>query len=81
MKVEVQILGIGKRKKGNGKNGPYDFTDVSILYDDKHMAGQRGELITIDQAMLDEHPIKIGEVYTCEVYIYNFKTKIACFYG
>lgn len=81
MRRDIQIVGIGRRKKGNGNRGPYDFTDVCIMYDEPSISGKRAELITIDQTMLDEHPIEVGAVYDCEVCIFNFKSKILCFYA
>lgn len=83
MRKTIQVVGIGPRKVGIGKKtgDKYDFTDVSIVFDDKKFSGQKADTIAFDQELLDEHPIAVGEVFDAEIYSMNFKTRIACIYG
>lgn len=83
MRKTIQIVGIGQRKAGLAKKSGqnYDFTEVSIVFDDKNFTGQKAETIAIDQEVLDEHPLTPGAVYEAELYTMNFKTRLACIYG
>ena len=83
MKKEIQILGIGPRKAGISEKTkqPYDFTEVCILYDDPRFQGQHAETVGIDQPILADTPVKIGEVYQAEMFSVNYKTRISCIYG
>lgn len=83
MKKTIQIVGIGQRKCGIAAKSKqkYDFTEVSIVFDDKSFSGQKAETVPLDQEILDEYPIAVGEVYEAEIYSMNFKTRIACIYG
>jgi len=83
MKRTIQVVGIGQRKAGIAKRSgeKYDFTEVSIVFDDSKFKGQKAETIAIDQEIIDEHPLTPGSVYEAELYTMNFKTRLACIYG
>jgi len=83
MRKTIQVVGIGSRKVGVAKKSgeKYDFTEVSIVFEDKKFSGQKAETIPFDQDLLVEHPIAVGEVFDAEIYSMNFKTRIACIYG
>lgn len=83
MKKTIQVVGIGQRKAGIAKKSgqKYDFTEVSIVFDDKQFNGQKAETIAIDQGIIDVHPLAPGSVYEAELYTMNFKTRLACIYG
>lgn len=82
MRKTIEIIGIGERKCGISKktNVKYDFTEVAISFEHKRFNGRRCEVVAIDQEILDQHPLCVGEVFDAEVYEMNFKTRIACIY-
>lgn len=89
MKKTIEILSIGQRKKGisSKTNRPYDFTEFSILYDNSdntHFGftpGKMGEIVTIDQNLLEVHPLSPGDVVEVEMWSQFFKTKVGVIYG
>lgn len=83
MKKTIQIVGIGQRKVGISAKTkqPYDFTEVSIVFDDKNFTGQKAETIAFDQDILDHIKLEVGGIYEAEIFSMNFKTRIACIYG
>lgn len=89
MKKTIEILAVGQRKQGisSKTNRPYDFTEVSILYDNTdntHFGftpGKMGEIVTIDQTLLSAHPLQPGDVVEVEMWSQFFKTKVGVIYG
>lgn len=66
-KTNIEIVGLGKRMKGvSTKNGgkPYDFQNVSFLYDDRFVTGQKAATCIIQGVDIDAiGGIMIGQVY------------------
>jgi len=41
-----QVVGIGDRRTGTGKNGkPYDFTEIYCTYEDEEVTGLKAEAV------------------------------------
>lgn len=81
MKKTIQIKGVGSRKHGIGKRGPYDFTEYGICYEDKYFEGEKCETVGIDADTVGNRVIAVGDVLEVEMFQINFKTRIACIYG
>lgn len=80
MRKTIEIVGIGPHKKGVGKNGPYDFHEVAIRFEDKNFDGAKCEVVTIPPEEFIAHRLHVGLIIDAELYQMNFKTRIACFY-
>lgn len=62
MRANVKVVGTGKRRKGVSAAGnSYDFTPVSIVFEDGETEGLRAETINIDQNIISEFGIAAGQ--------------------
>lgn len=78
MRIAATVVGIGERKQGEAKRTkkPYDFTDLSLVYYKKGVAGEFAETIPCDQEILEGHNIVVGEPIEIVCHQYNFRTFI-----
>ena len=63
MRKYINIVGVGKRMSGTGKNSgkPYDFTPVAFTYDDKFTAGLKAATVNINADSLAGYVPAIGD--------------------
>lgn len=63
MRKYINILGVGRRMSGTGKNSgkPYDFTPVSFTYDDAYTTGLKAATVNISADCLCGYEPHIGE--------------------
>lgn len=78
MRRIVEVIGVGQRKAGLAKKSgkKYDFTEVSIAYEDDGFFGKKAETIAIDAAVLCDRVIAPGEVLDIVMHQANFKTYV-----
>lgn len=78
MRKYVEVIGVGKRKLGVGKKSgaKYDFTEVSIAYDENGFDGRKCETVAIDSEIIGERTIAPGEVLDVVMHQANFKTYV-----
>ena len=78
MRKNVQILGVGERKKGLGKKTgkKYDFTEISIGYEIDGFHGLKCETVAIDADIIGDRVLAPGEVLDLVFHQSNFKTYI-----
>lgn len=63
MRKYVNIVGVGKRMSGTGKNSgkAYDFTPVAFTYDDQYMTGAKCTTVNINQDAMGGYTPCIGD--------------------
>lgn len=63
MRKYINIVGVGKRMAGTGKNSGkrYDFTPVSFTYEDPHTSGLKAASCNINQAELGDYTPAVGD--------------------
>ena len=63
MRKYINIVGVGRRMSGTGKNSgkPYDFTPVSFTYDDSYTTGLKAATVNISADCLSGYDPHIGE--------------------
>lgn len=77
MRKIVEVIGVGKRKQGLSKKGrKYDFTELSIAYEDENTVGRMAETIPFDTAIIGDRVITPGEVLDIVFHRANFKTYV-----
>lgn len=76
MRKTVIVYGIGERKQGvsKKKNVAYDFTEVSVGFDDEKFNGYRCETLAIDTSLLAGKQLAVGEPIDIVYHQFNFKT-------
>ena len=69
MRKYINIVGVGNRMTGTGKNSgkPYDFTPVAFTYDDRLITGVKCATVNIGQDSLGDYVPSVGD--TVEVVI------------
>lgn len=78
MRTVVNIVGVGERRTGTGKNGkPYDIVNVAFTYDDKRMEGVNAGNCVINGADLDAHKIYPGAEVEVLLMYRNYQPYIA----
>lgn len=83
MRMSVEVLGIGERKCGisNKNRQKYDFTEVAVAFEHKKFEGRRCDVVCINQDIIEQHTLHVGDVIEAEVFEINYKTRIACIYA
>lgn len=78
MRMNVTVYGVGQRKQGLGKKSgkKYDFTEVSIGYEDSAFAGFKCETVAIDSGIIGERVIAPGDTLDIVMHQANFKTYV-----
>lgn len=63
MRKNINIIGVGKRMSGTGKNSgkPYDFTPVSFTYEDQFIKGLKCATVNINATDLGGYEPSIGD--------------------
>lgn len=63
MRKHINIVGVGRRMAGTGKNSgnPYDFTPVSFTYEDSRTQGVKAATCNINQADMGGYAPAVGE--------------------
>ena len=75
MRKYINIVGVGNRMSGTGKNSgkPYDFTPVAFTYDDSFITGVKCATVNINADAMAGYEPKVGD--TIEVVMReDFKT-------
>lgn len=78
MRKFVEVIGVGARKSGVSKKSgvKYDFTEVSIAYEEDNFQGRKCETIAIDTSLIGDHSVAPGEVLDLVFHRVNFKTYV-----
>ena len=78
MRKVCNVYGVGERKNGVGKKSgkKYDFTEVSIGYEDESFAGMKCETVAIDANIIGERIIAPGDTLELVMHQANFKTYV-----
>lgn len=78
MRTYVEVMGIGAHKSGVAKRTgrKYDFTEISIAYDDPAFTGRKCETVAFDAAVIGDRKIAPGEVLDVVMHQANFKTYV-----
>lgn len=78
MRKICNVYGVGERKKGVGKKSgkKYDFTEVSIGYEDDNFTGVKCETIAIDADIIEDRIIAPGDTLELVMHQANFKTYV-----
>lgn len=78
MRKIVQVVGVGQRKSGlsrrTGKK--YDFTEVSISYEDDEFVGLKCETVPFDAPIIGDRVLAPGDTLDCIMHQSNFKTYV-----
>lgn len=63
MRKYINIVGVGNRMAGTGKNSgkPYDFTPVAFTYDDCFTAGLKAATVNINADSLAGYVPAVGD--------------------
>lgn len=63
MRKYINIVGVGNRMSGTGKNSgkPYDFTPVAFTYDDRFTAGLKAATVNINQDAMGGYTPAVGD--------------------
>ena len=75
-KKDGVMLGIGPRKQGIGKNGPYDFCEVFIGFPRKNWEGLYVVHDRIPGETLDRLPLITGVDVRCLIYYENYNPSL-----
>lgn len=78
MRKFVEVIGVGPRKSGVAKKSgaKYDFTEVSIAYEDDRFQGRKCETIAIDTSLIGGQSVAPGDVLDLVFHQANFKTYV-----
>lgn len=80
MKTVVNIVGVGERRTGTGKNGkPYDIVNVAFTYPDNRMEGVNAGNCVINGTDIDDHNIYPGADVEALILYRNYQPYIALF--
>ena len=76
MKMNVQVLGIGKRTTVKDKKGnEYEFVPVAVAYKDESIVGYRADTINVRPDKLTAD-LTVGEKIAMEMYRYKGRLHI-----
>ena len=78
MRMLCNVYGVGQRKNGVGKKSgkAYDFTEISIGYQETGFAGEKCETVAIDAGLIGDRKIAVGDTIDVVMHQANFKTYI-----
>lgn len=78
MRKLCTVYGVGARKAGLAKKTgkKYDFTEMSIGYEDDGFSGVKCETIAFDSAVIGDRIIAPGDTLDVVMHQANFKTYI-----
>lgn len=78
MKTTVEIVGVGERRTGTGKNGkPYDIVNVAFTYPDNRIEGLNAGNCVINGDDLDKHGVYVGASLEVLLMYRNYQPYIA----
>lgn len=72
MRKVVNVCGVNHAKGVSKKtNNPYDFTEIHFTYQDDYVAGLKADNAIINQKMLGDREIMVGEDLDLVFHVYQ----------
>lgn len=77
MRKTVNVVGIGKRRKGTSRPGnSYDFVPLAITYEDPSFGGVRACEVNCDTPEFEQRVIAVGDILEVFMHQQNFQMKL-----